>query len=727
MAAVKDVNRARDIMGKVIMYLQDSRYLYSIRHGFTQVMPIMIIGSIAVLINNLPVDGYQRLMVQIWGEGWRSFGAIIYNATFSIVSLVVTLAISHELANWYRSNRNADVRPLLAQIVSFASVMITLNYVGGEQIDLAISGANGLFLSIVITVLATEIFIQLSLFYAKYTSEVYTNEAGTSVSAAIKAIPPAIATVTLFAIVRLLFNFYMISDISAAMNRFMQIPFLNMENNLLGALIFSFVSHSLWIFGIHGNNVLDNVARSIYLPAIDANVTAVAAGLSAPYMYTKTFFDAFVYMGGAGTTLCLIIAIFLFARRGGVKRLARISTPMGIFNINEPLLYGLPIVLNPMYIIPFLCTPLVMTLTSSAAMALGLVPYTVASIEWTIPVFASGYAATGGAISGILLQAFNLLVGVCIYLPFVRLSDRLEQKRFKKALAHLSDHSSKVHLEPAKRLVGIEGPIGVAARQLANDLCSLLRSGAPQDELRLVYQPLIDTKVGRVFGYETLLRWEHPMHGNVSPMVTVSLAEDMEEMEALGLWILDSGLGQLAQFRQNGLTDLIHFTNLSVRQLSIPDFTEKLEKLLIKHDIPPRLLQLEITESAILSLNATVHQSIKKLNQLGVRIALDDFSMGHSSLGYLGVFPANIIKIEESLVENIEDVDGAKFNMVCSIVSMCESLGIAPIAEHVETKEQMVLLQKIGCTKIQGYFFSKPLAAEEFEQYIKRAVFPPLD
>ncbi len=698
--------------------LMENRYLHSIRHGFTLVMPIMIVGSIAILVNNFPLQQYQDFMDRLWGGGWKSFGSMIYSGTFSIISLVVCLAISSQLASWYRDNKGIGDHPFLAQAVSFCSVMITINFLDGEISLAEITGVNGLFLTILITILSTEMFLRLYSFSRRMSTSVYTGEASDTVPAAVTAIWPALATLAVFTVVRTLFGLAGIANINAGLNSLMQLPFEYMRNTTLTAIFFSFSTHFLWLFGIHGNNVLDNVAQKFYVTAMDENIAAVAAGGSPPNLFTKTFFDSFVYVGGSGATLCLIIAILIFGRRAGTRRLAKISSPFGLFNINEPLMYGLPIVLNPVYVVPFLLAPIANTITSTLAMVSGLVPYTSQNTEWTTVLFASGYISTGGSVSAIALQLFNLIMGICIYAPFVRLADRLEHRRFGESVKRLEEHANNFSPEHGKRVIGLKGDVGAVARLLGNDLSSRSDIGMG-GELFLLYQPIVNASDGAVFGYETLLRWSHPVHGPVSPMVAVALAEDMGIIDRLGLWMLDTSLRQFADLRVRGLTSLFQYVNISLRQLEHPDFAANVERLLKKHGVPAEFLRLEVTESVALSMAPAVKDNIDRLVGVGLQLALDDFGMGHSSMTYLQIFPTSTLKIDESLTSNVNVPGSASLGIVRSLVSVCESMGIDLIAERVETKEQLEALVSVGCHLIQGFYFSKPLSAPELEEFVR--------
>ncbi|MGM0549422.1 MAG: PTS transporter subunit EIIC, partial [Bacillota bacterium] len=155
-------------------------------------------------------------------------------------------------------------------------------------------------------------------------------------------------------------------------------------------------------------------------------IQAAANNLPVPNIFTKPFFDSFVYLGGSGTTLSLLIAIYLFSDSKRKRDLMKLSSTQALFNINEPVLYGLPIVMSPIYLIPFILTPLILTLSSYFAILSGLVPKTIALVPWGTPPIISGFLITG-SFAGSFLQIFNILIGILIYFPFLSLAERVNK------------------------------------------------------------------------------------------------------------------------------------------------------------------------------------------------------------------------------------------------------------------------------------------------------------
>jgi len=237
-----------------------------------------------------------------------------------------------------------------------------------------------------------------------------------------------------------------------------------------------------------------------------------------------------------------------------------------------------------------------------------------------------------------------------------------------------------------------------------------LRDALARGELSLVYQPEILLEDGALFGTEALLRWEHPAHGHVSPARFVPIAEQSGLIVPIGEWVLDEACRQAAHWREQGQDDLVMSVNLSPRQLSSPNLAASVADALADSGLPPSALCLEITESAIMENPEAAHRILQGLRALGVRLAIDDFGVGYSSLSHLKyLLPVDLIKIDKSFVDGLLD-DGDSRAIVTAIVELAHALGVQAVAEGVETAEQADVLRTLGCHTAQGYHFSRPLS-----------------
>ncbi len=253
-------------------------------------------------------------------------------------------------------------------------------------------------------------------------------------------------------------------------------------------------------------------------------------------------------------------------------------------------------------------------------------------------------------------------------------------------------------------------------RELEKDL----RDALALDQLYLVYQPQVDYRDHSVVGVEALLRWQHPQHGLVPPDLFIPLAEQNGTIIAIGEWILDQTCRQLREWHDQGFSELRMAVNLSTVQLHHSELPRVVNNLMQIYRLPPRSLELEVTETGLMEDINTAAQHLLSLRRSGALIAIDDFGTGYSSLSYLKSLPLDKIKIDKSFVQDLlDDEDDA--TIVRAIIQLGKSLGMQVIAEGVETAEQEAYIIAQGCNEGQGYFYSKPLPARELTSYLKQA------
>ncbi len=411
------MKKLEDTLMPIAQTLGNQRHLLAIRDGFTVIMPLMIIGALVVAINNLPIEAFQNFMNSIFKftleDGspiWKSVGGNVWNGTFGIMSMFMAFLIGDNLGESYGMNGKIAGATGLA---SFAAI-------GG----LNGMGSTGLFVAIIIALVSVE----LLRFLANLKALTVTMPEGvpSGVAAAFNNMFPMMITVTLVGLVATLLARVGIPDVINAFYEAIQQPFMGLTSTWVAAVILAIIPPLFWFFGIHGANMIDPFMQMINVPAIDENIAALAAGKAAPNIVNKPFFDAFVNMGGTGTTIALIIAVFLVARQN--KKLMTVSTLSigpGLFNINEPISFGLPVVLNPILFIPYVVGPVIITLIAYFATAAGLVPAATMVIPWVTPPVIGGFLATQ-SIAGAILSLVNLVIMVVIYIPFIMIQSKAD-------------------------------------------------------------------------------------------------------------------------------------------------------------------------------------------------------------------------------------------------------------------------------------------------------------
>jgi EAL domain-containing protein (putative c-di-GMP-specific phosphodiesterase class I) len=244
-----------------------------------------------------------------------------------------------------------------------------------------------------------------------------------------------------------------------------------------------------------------------------------------------------------------------------------------------------------------------------------------------------------------------------------------------------------------------------------------LQSALERQEFSLHYQAKVDLKTGAITGAEALLRWTHPTHGPIAPARFIPVAEDCGLIRPIGSWVLREACRQARAWVDAGLPTSTIAVNVSATQLLDDKFLEGVFAVLQDTGLDPRSLELELTESVLMKHAGTTASILKVLKEAGIQVALDDFGTGYSSLSYLGMFPIDALKIDQSFVRQISAAGDAA--IVTAVINIARSLKLRVVAEGVETKAELISLQAEQCDQAQGYYFSRPIPAEQFAKLLE--------
>ncbi|PLR98519.1 PTS cellobiose transporter subunit IIC [Bacillus sp. T33-2] len=398
----------------------EQRHLRALRDGILLGMPLIIIGSIFLILGNLPISGYTEWLNDL---GLAPVFAKIVNGSFGLMALVAVFGIAKSLAEFY------DVDEISAGIIALSSfVIVTPDLISkaGSGISYIYLGSSGLFVAIVVGLISAEIF---RFFVQKNFTIKMPAGVPVAVEKSFAALIPGLMVILVWSLIYLLLGFAGIDNIHTLLTNTLGKPLGVLGSSLWGTLIIIALNSFLWLLGIHGANTVIPVIQPIWLQNSDANRIAFQAGKELPNIVTNEFMLNFVWMGGGGATIGLVICLWLFTKSKNNKAMGKLTVAPGFFNINEPVLFGLPVVLNFKLLIPFIIAPVVAAVVTYAGMAMGLVAKPAGIIvPWTMPPIISGYLATGGKISGAVIQAITLVLTVVIYYPFVKLMDNADLK-----------------------------------------------------------------------------------------------------------------------------------------------------------------------------------------------------------------------------------------------------------------------------------------------------------
>lgn len=267
--------------------------------------------------------------------------------------------------------------------------------------------------------------------------------------------------------------------------------------------------------------------------------------------------------------------------------------------------------------------------------------------------------------------------------------------------------------------------IAVQSKNKTDTLAEDLQQAIKQKQLQLYYQPQVDLKTGKVIGAEALLRWFHPTQGLISPAQFIPIAEETGLIIEIDEWVFTTACQQIDSLHQIGFNSLKVAVNLSGEQFKTDDLHQRLLKLLKNINLMPEFIEIELTESTLVNDVALGIQNLQGLKQLGITVSVDDFGTGYSSLSYLKHFAFDILKIDRSFIQNINQ-DVKQQAIVKAMILMAHQLDLIVIAEGVETEAELNFLQENNCNAAQGYFISKPLPWQEFQQFIQQSRILPV-
>ena len=398
--------------------LSSNKVLVAIRDGITLAMPLIIIGSLFMVVASFPVQAWETFLGNIGVDGYLWKGV---DSSFGLVGLISAFGIAYSYTNQH------DVDGVPAGIISLASFILVTPFVSGEAgagIPVSYVGALGLFVAIVLGVITGHLY---QWFINNDIQITMPATVPPAVSKSFSAIIPGAAIITLWLVIFGVLDKFGLPNLHEIAQTVLGVPLGYLGNNIFGTVLVVGFNSLFWFVGIHGGHVVNSIMQPTWIANIDANRTAFQAGESMKHIITQPFMDNFVYMGGGGATLGLVLIIGFYARKKMTSQRTKILAPItvtpGVFNINEPTMFGLPVVLNLFLLIPFILAPMVNAIISYAAMASGLVPLTRSVASWTMPPIISGFLTTG-SLRASLLQLVLIIINVLIYLPFFSMMEK---------------------------------------------------------------------------------------------------------------------------------------------------------------------------------------------------------------------------------------------------------------------------------------------------------------
>ena len=546
-----------------LLKLEQNLALVSIRQGFLLIIPVFMSGAFSLMLLYFPIPAIGDFIRSAWNGNIAIILKLISESTFGLASVYLLIAVTYK----YSSNvtRRYGIINVLSCITAIASYIalqgikpeISVDRISSQVLLLSHLNVSNVFSAIVCSILSTRSF----LFFhekIKIIKDLTDFTIDMDFRTALRALFPMILTVSIFAVFSLILTaLFGAANFNNLIKMLTVKLFEPLGRNIGSGLLILFLESLFWFFGIHGSNVFLSVNIAIFHDVPGE-------------LITQTFFDVFVLMGGCGTSICLVVSLFLYSNLKAQKSLGKCALLPLIFNINEIIVFGLPIVLNPVMFIPFILTPLVSLILSYGAMASGLVPVPQQSVAWTTPVFISGYLATG-SIRGLLLQMFTIGAGVLIYAPFIKLDNKIHAQGADKLITEMSE-LVRDSLDKGKtpNLFGRNDYLSKAAKELAYEL----RLSIEKREIELFYQPQHDNS-GRVVSCEALLRWKYSGMNYIFPPLILEIAKQDGCFEMLTNCIIDNAIRDTIAINGKFHKNICVSINIDSAQLGNLDFIKR--------------------------------------------------------------------------------------------------------------------------------------------------------
>lgn len=423
-------DRLIDSLGGFANTFNSLRYIMAIKAAFITLMPVIIVGAFSVLISNMvmdPKNGLASFQILSFLATLKPIMTSINYATLSFLTIGAVFLIGIELG---KINGSRTLFPGLLAVICFIAVTpTTIELMVNDQLQVVkdvlakqFSDTKSLFLGMFIAILAVEIYSRLEQVNGlriKMPESVPPN-----VSASFSALIPAIITVVVIATFGFVFHKVTGIYLYDAVYKVIQQPLESVVQSLPGILILMFVAQLFWVIGIHGNQMIKPIREPLLLGAITVNMTAFEQGKEIPNIITMPFWDVYMSIGGSGCTIGLLIAVMIASRRKEMKEIGKLSLGPSFFNINEPVIFGMPIMLNPILAIPFIITPLVTGTIGYFATSLGFAGKAVVMVPWTTPPIINAWLSTAGSMGAVVTQIVCIATAILIYMPFVKVASR---------------------------------------------------------------------------------------------------------------------------------------------------------------------------------------------------------------------------------------------------------------------------------------------------------------
>ena len=661
--------------------ISENAYLNGLCNVFVMLLPVSLLSAFSMLIGNgLNLGGYSEIGSRV---------LFVSTLVWKMFPILLLVYFSDFLARLHRLSRTTVITPSLLIYVILCNEWGLLH-------------AGSVLPSNYPLAIITPVMIAFSVRRLLRSKLIIRSELPNVVDQSLNLVIGTLLLVTLYVAAGYGVGYWLET------NSYLQglLPSLD-THSLFDAVWYEFLRNLFWSIGINGHIIFSPYKSELYALTQSSFEMNAQFGTPLPIL-TSNFYDIYAGIGGAGNTLSLVFCMLFFAKNKGYRALALAAFVLSAFNINEPILFGLPVIFNPVLLIPFMLAPIAGILIAYFAISMGFVQPVSEFISWMTPPLLSGYMATGGDFAASILQCIIVLVGMVIYLPFFKQMDQIigRHKIFSKDTS--DEFFNYEELGSGRNVTGLFPHMSgsLVAQKVIRDL-------QENGDFVLFYQPQFDVNKECVSSMEVLIR-HRAYDGTISPPTFLSSFAKLGLTAEMDLWVLKEALGEVGPLASNPSFKVS--INISPDTFLVPGFAKTVIRLIDQSELNYHQVELEITEELLIQDEETTSSVLQELRLLGIQIALDDFGSGYSSIGYLCKYEFDKVKIDRSLVMNLKHRNGRELFRLTS--ELVRTTGAAIVVEGVETEEELELIQEQGIGLVQGYYFYKPMPLEQICQTV---------
>lgn len=701
--------RDNSVFMRTVNGIMNNVTIRAIQQGYILLIALAVVSGFSYLVLSIPIPAYQDFLAGPCRWLVKEPLSILETVLNDYGAMMLVITISYSFSTiWKLPAGNAVILPLASLVVFIISQQI----VGSALADIDTSWTFGhSFSAVLFAVLTCHVYR----FFLRRTTPIgnrmFPVVLNPYLTAAVYAIPTFVLTMTTILICHRVVLFFTGNvPVQVAVSQSASSVFAAIDSDALRTVAYMLISAAFSFFGISGEDVLFDIHSQYFYSYME---TLGSTGVNLHNVLVMDTFLKFSYMGGMGAILPLTLAILFFSNNKIFLSTAKLALLPVIFNMPSILVFGIPVICNPAFAIPFLFLPLLDLLIVYACMYVGLVPLIANDVSWTMPAPIYGYLATDSWQGGVL-QMLLIVGNTFCYLPFLRLYEKLSAGEFSKQFKSFEEYYR--YMESGTQPLVLKD---LSEKQLRVFFVLVrdLEEAIYKRKLFMVYQPQFKAD-GTFLGAEALLRWDHPLAGFLYPPMIISIAKLGDYLPSLEEFIFQESCRGIKKMNENLEGTYKISINITGESLSYDELEENLDRAVKMAGIDPKQLWIEITEQDALAGTEDAIGRLHRLKKKGHKLLIDDFGMGHTSVAYLMTNQFDVVKLDGSITRDVIENTNSQ-HIVRSLTQLSKDMGLMVIAEFVDNVPQRDKLIELGCEIFQGYLYSKPVSMEEMLKLVK--------